>query len=154
MLLQKKVSNDLTIKEPLFYETVFFRGLGPGGVWGGRTPPRIRDLYSKKFLKIFSYLFGPPQNKNRSVAPGLFDGFLIVSTSKVPLLSSLETHCLLKRVAPGVFIAVKLLYFQNAKLIGLFYSLFDSLNYCRRQAELYCCIHDKLCPETDPGYRC
>ena len=38
--------------------------------------------------------------------------------------------------------------------IGLFYSLFDPLNYCRRQSELYCCIHDKLCPETDPGYRC
>ena len=79
---------------------------------------------------------------------------LIASTSKVPLASSLETQCLLERIAPGVFIAVKLLYFQNATLIGLFYSLFDSLNYCRRQSELYCCIHDKLCPETDPGYRC
>ena len=40
-----------------------------GGL-GGRTPPRIRDLYSKFFLKNFSYLFGPrPLDKNRSVAP-------------------------------------------------------------------------------------
>ena len=45
------------------------RGLGPGGVWGGRTPPRIRDLYSKKISKNFSYLLGPPLDKNRSVAP-------------------------------------------------------------------------------------
>ena len=46
------------------------------------------------------------------------------------------------------------MYVLSKCKIGLFYSLFDSLNYCRRQAELYCCIHDKLCPETDPGYRC
>ena len=25
------------------------RGQGTGGVWGGPTPPRIRDLYSKNF---------------------------------------------------------------------------------------------------------
>ena len=46
------------------------RGLGTGGVWGGRTPPRIRDLCSKKIFEKFSYLFRPPLDKNRSVAPG------------------------------------------------------------------------------------
>ena len=45
------------------------RGLGTGGVWGGRTPPRIRDLCSKNFFENFSYLFGPPLDKNRSQAP-------------------------------------------------------------------------------------
>ena len=45
------------------------RGLGTGGVWGGRTPPRIRDLCSKIFFENFSYLFGPPLDKNRSQAP-------------------------------------------------------------------------------------
>ena len=45
------------------------RGLGTGGVWGGRTPPRIRDLCSKNFFENFFYLFGPPLDKNRSKAP-------------------------------------------------------------------------------------
>ena len=46
-------------------------GQGPGnrGVWGGRTPSRIRDLCSKIFFLKFSYLFGPPLDKNRSQAP-------------------------------------------------------------------------------------
>ena len=48
------------------------RGGGTGGVRGGRTPPRIRDLFSKIFensqKKIF-FSIGPPLGKNRSPAP-------------------------------------------------------------------------------------
>ena len=39
---------------------VYTQGPRTRGVWGGRTPPRIRDLYSKKISKNFSYLLGPP----------------------------------------------------------------------------------------------
>ena len=46
-------------------------GLTQSGAWepGGSDPPRIRDLCSKNFFKKFSYLFGPPLDKNRSQAP-------------------------------------------------------------------------------------
>ena len=48
------------------------RGGGTGGVRGGRTPPRIRDLFSKIFEKSQKKNFfsiGPPPGKNRSPAP-------------------------------------------------------------------------------------
>ena len=46
---------------------------GPGnrGGLGGVGPPLESGIYVvKKFLKNFSYLFRPPLDKNRSVAPG------------------------------------------------------------------------------------
>ena len=62
------------------------RGLGTGGVWGGRTPPRIRDLCSKKIFDKFSYLFGPPLDKNRSKAPEYVDENMI---DPLPILKSM-----------------------------------------------------------------
>ena len=43
------------------------RGQGTGGVWGGRTPPRIRDLCSKNFensqIQLF-FQYRTPMAKN------------------------------------------------------------------------------------------
>ena len=46
-----------------------YGGLGPGGVWGGRPPPRIRDLYSKNFFEKFVLFTRTPLDKNRFIAP-------------------------------------------------------------------------------------
>ena len=61
-------------KRPLFQgdseigKKIYPGASDPGGL-GGRTLPRIRDLYSKKISKNFSYSLGPPLDRNRSVAP-------------------------------------------------------------------------------------
>ena len=48
----------------------YIQGPRTRGVWRGRTPPRIRDLYSKNFFEDFFLFTWTPLNKNRSVAPG------------------------------------------------------------------------------------
>ena len=58
-----------------FYEfklIFIFRGVGPGGVWGGRTPPGIGDLYSKNtFFNNFLLIRTPPA-KNFFPRPCLY----------------------------------------------------------------------------------
>ena len=44
------------------------RGLGTGGGGSKQTAPRIRDLCSKKNLKVF-LIYSYPLDKNRSMAP-------------------------------------------------------------------------------------
>ena len=45
-------------------------GGGGGGGGGGVGPHLESGIYiAKKFLKFFSYLFGPPLDKNHSQAP-------------------------------------------------------------------------------------
>ena len=56
----------------MIFLAVMNRGQGTGGVWGGRTPPGIRDLYSKNFENSQKKNFlsiRPPLGKYRSLAP-------------------------------------------------------------------------------------
>ena len=75
--------------------TIIPRGQGTGGVWGGPTSPRIRDLYSKNFensQNIFSFLLSdPPQVK---IVPW---PLLIHNAKYIPLLQIIHgiiVHCL------------------------------------------------------------
>ena len=46
VIFQTNLLKNCTIFFKFFY---IVRGLGPGGAWGGRAPPRIGDLWSKIF---------------------------------------------------------------------------------------------------------
>ena len=48
----KTMTGTVTSSSATTTTTLITRGVGPRGVWGGRTPPRIRDLYSKNFENL------------------------------------------------------------------------------------------------------
>ena len=53
-----------------YYTICLYTGAWEPGGSGGVGPPLESGIYVvKKFLKFFSYLFGPPLDKNRSQAP-------------------------------------------------------------------------------------
>ena len=105
------------------------RGLGPGGVWGGRTPPRIRDLCSKKFFEKFSYLFGPPLDKNRSQAPE-YNGMIFQSSRISELFTARFTRYFLFPFMHNFYVTYEAMFLivnfvARIALMSMFYFLMN-----------------------------